>query len=112
MPKDIGLRVRETAPLYEKLKRSEAWRNLRSQARSPFISEVFLAPEEAKAHPPILLDISDQGFIVYDKDDFLKAVLEDIRRKLRELGARKVKASKGYYWVLKPDAKADEVVEV
>jgi hypothetical protein len=39
-------------------------------------------------------------------------VREDIRKKLKQLGARKVAAKKGYYWVLKPGAKPTEVVEV
>jgi hypothetical protein len=50
--------------------------------------------------------------IVYDNGGFLAAVLEDIRERLRELGARKVLTEKGYYWILKPHAKPTEVVEV
>jgi hypothetical protein len=56
--------------------------------------------------------MTQDASIVYDKDGFLKSVLDDMRRRLNELGARKVQAKKGYYWVLKPDARLDEVVEV
>ena len=76
------------------------------------MSEIFLSRDEVKSHPPILLDLTDDGLIVYDKDDFLKSVLDEIGRRLRELGAQKVKAKKGYYWILKPDAKPSEVVEI
>jgi hypothetical protein len=73
---------------------------------------MYLTPEEARSHPPILLDLADHGAIVYDRDGFLAGVLEDIRKKLKQLGARKVAAKKGYYWVLKPGAKPTEDVEV
>jgi hypothetical protein len=85
---------------------------VRSGGRSAFISDVYLTPEEAQSHPPILLDVADHGVIAYDRDGFLAGVLEDIRKRLKQLGARKVTAKKGYYWVLKPNAKPTEVVEI
>jgi hypothetical protein len=112
LPKDIGLRVREILPVHEELVHSEAYRRLRSLRRSAFVSEIMLTPEEVRTHPPIMLDMTQDASIVYDKDGFLKSVLDDMRRRLNELGARKVQAKKGYYWVLKPDARLDEVVEV
>jgi predicted nucleotidyltransferase len=112
MPKDFGLRVRESSPIHETLRRSEKYRELRSQGRSAFVSEIFLTPGEAKSHPPILLDLTDEAFIVYDKNDFLKTVLAELKQNLKALGAKKVKARKGYYWVLKPDAKPSEVVKI
>jgi predicted nucleotidyltransferase len=112
LPRDLGLRVRDTNSIHESVKKGQAYRRLRSEGRSAFISDIYLSPEEARSHPPILLDIVDHGVIVYDRGGFLAAVLEDIRRKLNELGARKVVAKKGYYWVLKPDAKPTEVVEI
>jgi hypothetical protein len=112
LPRDLGLRVRETTPMHEALRRSEEYRKLRLQGRSAFVSDIFLSPDEAKAHPPILLDLTEDAFIVYDRNDFLNSVLEDVKRKLKVLGAKKVKARKGYYWILKPDAKPSEVVEI
>ena len=109
---DIGGRVRRTNPIHETLRRSEAYRRLRSQGRSAFVSDVFLTPNEVKAHPPILLDLTEDSELVYDRDRFLQGVLEDIRRRLKELGARKVKAQKGHYWILKPGAEPTEVVEI
>lgn len=112
LPKDLGLRMRETISIHEELKNSEAYRRLRSLRRSAFVSDIILTPDEVKTHPPIMLDMTQDAFIVYDKDRFMQSVLDDMRRRLNELGARKVKAKKGYYWILKPDAKPDEVVEV
>jgi hypothetical protein len=112
LPRDVGLRFRETGPVHDALKRTDAYRNLRLQGRSGFVSDIFLTPEETKTHPPILLDICYDGVLVYDRARFLEGVLGDIDRRLKELKAKKVIASKGYYWILKPDAKPSEVVEI
>jgi len=112
LPKDYGLRIRETNRIHEALRMGQAYRRLRSEGRSAFISDVYLTPEEAESHPPILLDVADHGVIAYDREAFLAGVLEDIRERLKQLGARRVRARKGYYWVLKPDAKPTEVVEI
>jgi hypothetical protein len=112
LPKDLGLRFRETMPVHEKVRKSSAYRVLRLKGRVGFVSDLFLTPKETMAHPPILLDACDDAFLAYDRNGFLEGVLKDIRRRLKELNARKVKASKGYYWVLKPDAKLSEVVEI
>jgi len=104
LPRDIGFRARQTQLLRDKVRGSEAYRKLRSEGRSAFISEVVLSPEEVKTHPPILLDFTDDGLIMYDRNGFLETVLADIRLRLKELGGRKVKACKGHYWILKPDA--------
>ncbi len=112
LPRDVGMRVRETAPIHQALKRSEAYRKLRALRRSAFVSEVFLTPAEARSHPPILLDLTQDAVVVHDSGGFLEGVLEDMRVKLKQLGAKRVSAKKGYYWILKPDAKLNEVVEI
>lgn len=112
LPEDIGLRAHETNFIHENLRRGEAYRMLRSQGRTAFISDIFLTPEETRTHPPLMLDLTEYASITYDKDGFLESILEDMRRRLKELGAQKVKAKKGYYWLLKPDAGPTEVVEI
>ncbi len=112
LPGDVGLRVRETAEIHKALRRSSEYRKLRQEGKSAFVSDIFLSPDEAKAHPPILLDMTEDALIAYDRNGFLKDVVQDMKRRLRDLGARKIKARKGYYWILKPDARSDEVIEV
>jgi len=112
VPKDVGLRLQETSGIYLELKRSEAYRKLRSLGRNAFVSAIVLTSDEAKTHPPIMLDMTEDAFMAYDKDGFLERVLGDMRQRLKELGARKVKAQKGHYWILKPDARPDEAVEI
>ena len=112
MPADVGSRVRETMPVHEALRTTSAYQELRQQGRSAFVSDIFLTRDECLAHPPILLDVTEDGFIAYDRERFLESVLGDMKRRLRELGAVRVWARRGYYWVLKPNAKPEEIVEV
>lgn len=112
LPTDVGLRARETNSIHQNLRRTETYRKLRSRGRCAFVSDIFLTRDEVKTHPPMLLDLTEEAVIAYDKDGFLGGVLDDMRRRLKELGARKVSTKRGYYWLLKPDAEPDEVVEI
>lgn len=112
LPREVGLRFRETNHIHRSLRETEAYRRLRSLGRSGIISDIFLTRQEVLQHPPILLDIADHGVIAFDRGGFLKEVLESVRRRLTELGARKVPTRKGHYWILKPEAKPTETVEI
>ncbi len=76
------------------------------------LSTVLLTPGETERNPPILLDLVEDALILYDRGGFLSRVLERIRERLRELGARRVKTDRGWYWILKPDAEFGEVVRI
>jgi hypothetical protein len=112
VPRDMGLRTRESVPIQHSLRRTNEYRSLRAQRRCGFISTLILTPEEVKAHPPILLDLTDDAVIAYDKNDFLHGVLDNIRTTLRRLGSKRVRAKKGYYWILKPSLNPSEVIEI
>lgn len=75
-------------------------------------SPVVLTADEVKKHPPILLDMIEDSIIVYDEGNFMKRILEDLKEKLSEIGAKKVKTEEGWYWILKPDTELGEVVEI
>ncbi|MBS7609786.1 hypothetical protein KEJ19_04350 [Candidatus Bathyarchaeota archaeon] len=62
------------------------------------ISPIPLTKEEVAAHPPILLDILIDGIIFYDKEGFLKASLDELRRRLKALGAKKVRLPDGSWY--------------
>jgi hypothetical protein len=49
--------------------------------------------------------------MTYDRDDFFQDRLNGLQRRLRELGARKVRRDGGtWYWDLKPDWHPREIV--
>ena len=112
LPTDVGERYSETNPLHMELRGTEAYRLLRRLGRNTLISDLFFTPEDAERHPPILLDIVEDGITLYEKGSFLTRVLGDVRKRLKELGARRVQAQKGAYWILKPALKPGEVIEI
>jgi predicted nucleotidyltransferase len=112
LPEDVGLRHRETNEVRMRIRETDAYRRLKRGGAGCLISEVYLTPEEVERHPPILLDIAEEGVLLYDKDGFLSGVLAGLRRRLKELGARRISGSKGKYWILKPDVELGEEVRV
>ncbi|MFQ6051449.1 MAG: nucleotidyltransferase domain-containing protein [Candidatus Hydrothermarchaeota archaeon] len=113
LDEDVGKRIRETNYIHEKLKNTKEYRELKSSGRCGLISDLFLTPEEAKRIPPILLDVLTDGIIFYDKDGFLKRVLDTLDKKLKALGSKKIFTKKGsYYWILKPDIQVGETIDI
>lgn len=79
--------------------------------RVPFL--VFMDVARLKTHPWILLDIVDHGIILLDKGKILRTEFKQIKRRLRELGSRKVLLKDGtWYWDLKPDWQPGEVINL
>jgi predicted nucleotidyltransferase len=77
------------------------------------IYPIFINCEDLADTRWILLDIADHGIMLYDPDLILTHKLERLRQRLEELGSRKVVLEDGaWYWVLKPDWKPGEVIEL
>lgn len=108
LSQDLGLRYRETNDIRLRLKSKSSYKRLRMKRICPLISDLYLTPEEVERHPPILLDLVEDGVILYDREDFLKRVLDDIRR-MTELGSRRVDRR---YWILAPHAKFGEEIRI
>ncbi len=71
------------------------------------------AKEEATENRNIFLDMIDDSIILYDKDNFFKNRLKELKNRLTQLGSRKVTLKdKTWYWQLKPDIKAGEILEL
>jgi len=68
-------------------------RFLRSHGYNASISFYPLKPSEVEK-----LDAR----IVYDENEFLKGILLKLKHRLAEMGARRVRTKKGWYWDLKP----------
>ena len=54
----------------------------------------------------------EDAIILYDRGGFFGEVLGRLRRRLEELGARRVRLGRRWYWVLKGDFRFGEVVEI
>lgn len=68
---------------------------------------------QAEYHRPLYLDMTEDGVILYDRDRFIERVFDEIRERLAQLGAKRYELPDGSkYWVLKPEIKEGEVIEI
>lgn len=85
-----------------------AWRSGVRTSLSP----VFKTPAELRQGSLLFLDLPDQARILYDRGDTLGGYLQDLAGRLAAMGARRIYKGGGYYWLLKPDRKPGEVIEL
>jgi len=75
-------------------------------------SPIIKTPEEAMKLSPLYLDMVEDAIIAYDKDDFFMKILERVRKRLEELGSKRVRMGRKWYWILKPDYRFGEVIRI
>ncbi len=75
-------------------------------------SPIIKTPEEARRITPLYLDMVEDAVLVYDRDKFFGSVLDRLRKRLDELGSKRVRMGKKWYWLLKPDYRFGEVIEL
>lgn len=108
----FGERFKSLTDVEEKLSKTEEYSRFKNTfGSSPSIQEIILAPVELKAHPPVLLDLTTDVLIIYDTG-ILKEELIKLKKRLKELGARRVIRKDSWFWILKPDLKLGEAVEI
>ena len=76
------------------------------------LSPVFKTPEEVAAGSPLFLDMVEDARILYDDSGYLTGQLDRLRQRLAALGSRRVWRGNTWYWVLKPDLKPGETIEL
>ncbi len=76
------------------------------------ISPILRTPEDLKVASPLLLDLTEDAVILQDRGAVLDAALDDLRRRLRRLGSRRIWIGPRWYWDLKPDYKRGEIIEL
>lgn len=110
--KDAGLEETITNLLVE----ADSWPEKQSLVAKGFfggISALIRTKQELIENPLILLDVMEEGIVLYDPHETLQNLFFRLRKKLKELNAKKVVLPDGtWYWDLKPDWKPGEVVEV
>ncbi len=77
------------------------------------IDMIILNREEAGVNHPFYLDMVYDSIIIYDEDSFMLKKIEEVREKLSKIGSKRIELPDGrYYWVLKPDLKWGEIIEL
>ncbi len=86
--------------------------SLSQQGISTCLSPVLKAPAEVERGGVFYIDLVEDARLLYDPDDFLKGFLDRLRRRLKQLGARRIRRGNAWYWDLKPDFKPGEIFEL
>jgi predicted nucleotidyltransferase len=118
---DLLLILKETSPVYferlqtllpilRKLRQDPSWKNLTNQGIYPDLSLLILSGEEANQNRLVYLDMIEDARVLVDRDKFFQNRLLILKKRLQELGAKKIKRDGSWYWDLKPDLKPDEVI--
>ncbi len=85
---------------------------LQKEGIATYIASIIKSPEEAERGSPIFLDMVEDARILFDKNGFFSKILERLRTRLKELGAKRIWKGNAWYWDLKPDYKPGEVIEL
>jgi predicted nucleotidyltransferase len=86
--------------------------SLSQQRISTCLSPVLKTPAEVEWGGVFYVDLVEDARLLYDRDDFLKGFLDRLGRRLKRLGARRIRRGNAWYWDLKPDFKPGEVFEL
>jgi len=98
--------------LISEIVNSDEYKRLQAKGLNPEPYPIFMTENELYERPLILLDILDHGIIIYD-DGTLQKRFISLRKHLDELGTKKITLEDGtWYWIIKPDWKPGEVVEL
>ncbi len=75
--------------------------DLSNKGYTIIISPIIKTRSEASVTTQLYLDMVDDAIIIYDKENFIKEILLQLREKLSVLEAEKVKLGRRWYWRLK-----------
>ena len=107
----LASRMDEMCSIEEGVREELKW--LRDRGIYASLSFYPLRTEEAKRMPLILLDLTEEAVILYDRRGFLEGLLLDLKSKLLMRGARRVIIDEQHwYWDLKPDYEFGDRVEI
>lgn len=109
-PTSYWRRLQPLLPILRRLREQACWKELEEKGLTPFLSLLVLSIEEAKENRYLYLDMIDQARILVDQGGFFWDKLESLRRRLEELGAKKIRRNGDWYWDLKPDLKLGDTV--
>ena len=76
------------------------------------LAPIFKTPGEAQRGSPLFLDMTEDARLLYDRDAFFQGCLDDLRKRLAGLGARRVWRGDAWCWDLKPDYRPGEVIDI
>lgn len=85
-------------------------KSMRDLGVNTYLSPLFKTPSEISTHSPILLDMTEDARILFDRNGFLRGELARLSDSLKRLGAKRHFVGSAWWWDLKPDFKPGDVV--
>jgi hypothetical protein len=76
------------------------------------LSVIVKTPAEIQRGGLFYLDFIEDARLLYDKGNFFRGFLNQLKDRLSRLGARRVWRGNAWYWDLKPDFKPGDVFEI
>lgn len=76
------------------------------------LSPYFKTPEEVEIGSPLFLDMVDDARLLLDEGGFFAARLERLRATLRRQGSQRIWTGRTWHWVLKPDFRPGDRIEL
>ena len=87
-------------------------KSLETMGITTTLSVVIKTPAEVQRGGLFYLDFIEDARLLYDKGNFFRGFLDQLRDRLSKLGARRVWRGNVWYWDLKPDFKPGDVFEI
>jgi len=111
-PESYSARLDLLRPIFQEAKSKESYLQLLKAGYRLSFSAVPYRPEDLIETPPLLLDVSEDGIVLYD-DGLMRKKLAELKERLHALGSKRIRTRSGKrYWVLKPDLKPGEIIEI
>lgn len=107
-------RMKRMAEFEEKIENTmgKGLAKLRRRGIHTALSPVFKTKEEVLGGSPLFLDMIDSANILFDREGFFSHYLGALQVKLEKLGSRRVRRGNAWYWILKPDYKQGDIIEL
>jgi len=109
-PESYFERLEPISAIIIKLRNEHHWKTLEERGINPEINVLIFSRQEADRNRYIYLDMIEEARILVDRDEFFQERLKKFKKRLIELGAKKIPINGSWYWDLKPDLKKGETI--
>ena len=111
-PEGYSSRLDMVRPALFELKTLPSFARLRRSGHHVGFDVATYRSVDLQDTPPLLLDVSMDGVLLRD-DGVMREKLRRLRQRMRELGSKRIRTKTGgWYWVLKPDLKPGEIIQL
>ncbi len=85
---------------------------LRKEGIFTSLSPIIRAPEEIRQGSFLFLDLIEDGRILFDRNDFFKDYIHNLREKLKLIDAKRVWLGSAWYWIIKSHTKSGKNIDL